>query len=152
MGLALAACLFAASAWAFPLWLDSPVRNNPSDPKSLKWDAPRILTATPVPATPTRTPTPGLVVNAVGATFSPSSASIGAGDPVVFTASFNGGHTVHFDDGTLSGACATDYVNGFPRTLTFTPGIYKIHCDVHSSCGASVCAGCGGMTMTLVVN
>jgi plastocyanin len=106
-------------------------------------------TATPLPAgTPTKTP---VVVSAAGTTFSPNSLTVPSGTAVTFNCS---GHTVNIDDGTGTGTCsATDLVS-FPASHTFTGAsgtVFRIHCDIHSSCGASSCSGCTGMTMTITL-
>src|SRR5262245_31986245 len=72
--LAGAACLSAA-AWAFPLWLDSPTRSNPFDPRSPLYQ-PLPTPAPPPSSTLTSTPTPSSTPSATPS-FSPTQTPVG---------------------------------------------------------------------------
>lgn len=116
--------------------------------------APQGCTTSAGSPTATPQPTATMAPNTVGASgtsFVPTSLTITHGTTVTFDSSLSG-HTVNIDNS--SGSCLTDFTSGFPHTYTFsTAGTYYVHCDIHSSCGASNCStSCTGMVMTITAN
>ncbi|MES2202498.1 MAG: hypothetical protein V4498_09615 [candidate division FCPU426 bacterium] len=108
---------------------------------------------------PAATATPGptavptfAVVTSSGSTFVPNALTVPSGSVVKFNLASS--HTVNIDDGSGGGVCSGVDLTSFPAYHTFSGAsaqVFHIHCDVHSSCGASVCVGCTGMVMTVTI-
>jgi plastocyanin len=123
--------LLAASAWGQPHAMggnvkgydDGPGGGDPQPPEACAGVQARITVS--------------------GMTFSPSTVTIDAGQPVCWTWTGNLQHTVKADDDSFtSGAPASS--NTFQHTFT-TPGTYGYYCQVHGS-------PTGGMRGMIVVN
>jgi plastocyanin len=81
-------------------------------------------------------------ITIVGETFSPSTVTIQAGQPVCWTWAQSIAHNVHADDDSFTSGAPANAGN-FQATFN-TPGTFGFHCQVHGSPGA-------GMHGTIVV-
>ncbi len=81
-------------------------------------------------------------ISIVGMSFSPSTVTVQAGQPVCWSWSADIQHNVHADDDSFSSGAPSTQGN-FQITLN-TPGTYGFHCQVHGSPGA-------GMFGTIIV-